>query len=79
MRVAFKKSKRGKRDSNPDEHAVFYDGNAIYNNTTAMPVRVIEESDRSFEGARAVFASLYPRLEVRVTRVFEVVPVAKSP
>ena len=42
----------------------------------AAPVVEVHEKDRGSAGlARACFQALYPRLEVRIMRVFEVVPV----
>ena len=61
------------KDDTPDFHCVAYDGMTIKDNNKYTKVKILEESDRSVAGARAVFDSLFNGLQVRVTNVYELV------
>ena len=70
MKVSYKAP--GGKDQGPSLHCVAYDGSTVRNNNQYS--KVITDSDRaSVAGARKVFASLYPTMEVRVTNVHELV------
>ena len=60
----------GKNDS-PDLHCVAYDGLTIKDNYKYAKVKILEESDRTVDGSRAVFDSLLPDLQVRVMNVYQ--------
>ena len=59
-------------DKSPDMHCVAYDGLTIKDNHKYTKVKIIEESDRTLMGAREVFQSLLPGLQVRVTNIYEI-------
>ena len=61
----------GKDDTAPDLHCVAYDGLSIKDNYKYAKVKILEESDRSLQGSRAVFDSLLPDLQVRVMNVYQ--------
>jgi len=61
----------GSSDDSPDLHCVAYDGLTIKDNHKYTKVKILEESDRTVQGARAVFDSLLPGLQVRVTNIYE--------
>jgi len=61
----------GKEDREPDMHCVAYDCLTIKDNHKYTKVKILEESDRTVQGARAVFDSLLPGLQVRVTNIYE--------
>ena len=57
----------GKDDPNPpDLHVCFYDGKTVRDNSKYTKVKILEESDRSVQGARLVFDSLFHGLKVRI-------------
>ena len=62
-----------KHDPDPDLHCVIFDGLTIKDNNKYTKVKVLEESDRTVAGARAVFDSLFNGLQVRVSNVYELV------
>ena len=55
----------------PDLHVVAYDGKTIRDNNKYTKVKILEPSDRTKEGARLVFDSLFNGLEVRISNIFE--------
>ena len=62
----------GKDDPNPpDLHVCFYDGTNVRDNGKYTKVKILEESDRSVQGARLVFGSLFNGLEVRTNNIYE--------
>jgi hypothetical protein len=52
--------------STTDLHVCFYDGKTVRDNGKYTKVKILEESDRSVQGARLVFDSLFHGLEVRI-------------
>ena len=62
----------GKDDPEPpDLHVVVYDGKTVRDNNKYSKVKILEESDRTKEGARLVFDSLFHGLEVRINNIYE--------
>ena len=62
----------GKDDRNPpDLHVCFYDGKTVRDNGKYTKVKILEPSDRTKEGARLVFDSLFNGLEVRINNIYE--------
>ena len=59
------------KDDSPDLHCVAYDGLTIKDNYKYAKVKILEESDRTVDGSRAVFDSLLPDLQVRVMNVYQ--------
>ena len=55
----------------PDLHVVAYDGKTVRDNNKYTKVKILEPSDRTKEGARLVFDSLFNGLEVRISNIFE--------
>jgi hypothetical protein len=55
----------------PDLHVVVYDGKTVRDNNCYTKVKILEESDRTKEGARLVFDSLFNGLEVRISNIFQ--------
>jgi hypothetical protein len=56
-------------DARVKECANFFYDKAIENEYTK--VKILEESDRSVQGARLVFDSLFHGLEVRINNIYE--------
>ena len=53
-------------------HCVAFDGLTIKDNHKYTKVKILEESDRrTVQGARAVFDSLFPGHEARITNIYE--------
>ena len=61
----------GPSDPKPDLHCVAYDGLTIKDNHKYTKIKILEASDRSVQGARAVFDSLLPGLQVRMINIYE--------
>lgn len=55
----------------PDLHVVAYNGSTVRDNNKYTKVKILEPSDRTKEGARLVFDSLFNGLEVRISNIFE--------
>ena len=55
----------------PDLHVVAYDGKTVRDNNKYTKVKILEPSDRTKEGARLVFDSLFNGLEVRIQNIYE--------
>ena len=55
----------------PDLHVVAYDGKTVRDNNKYTKVKILEPCDRTKEGARKVFDSLFNGLEVRISNIFE--------
>ena len=61
-----------KDDKVPDKHCVAYDGLTVRDNYKHSKVKEIDATDRSSpENARAVFNSLFPKMQVRIKNVYE--------
>ena len=54
----------------PDLHVVLYDGKTVRDNNKYTKVKILEPSDRTKEGARLVFDSLFNGLEVRINNIY---------
>lgn len=61
----------GPTDLEPDLHVVAYDGKTVRDNNRYTKVKILELCDRTKEGARLVFDSLFEGLEVRIKNIYE--------
>ena len=61
----------GPTDPEPDLHVVAYDGKTVRDNNKYTKVKILEPCDRTKEGARLVFDSLFEGLEVRIKNIYE--------